>query len=269
MNQDSPLSDRPEDSDRPDGNPLPDSPSPDTEAAQPQFKSTEAESTGFGAAGSLSHLPFDTESEETRWLREQSAAKSTDGASGENAASTTDEESGKMKGGRRSLLFDVAVVCILALGLAFVLRTFIAQAYEIRGDSMRPTLQDGQRVMISKLSPQVDSLDYEDIVIFSDPSSATRDLIKRVIGLPGDEVIVESDKVIVNGETRVETYILRAGNYRGTIRRDTLEEGEIFVLGDNRANSKDSRDFGPIPIQSVKGKVFLRLWPLNAFQTFP
>lgn len=170
---------------------------------------------------------------------------------------------------RQSLLFEVVVVCILALGLALLLRTFIAQAYEIRGDSMKPTLYDGQKVMISKLSPSLDSLDPGDIVIFSDPNDAQRDLIKRVIGLPGDLVVIDDNSVSVNGQQIDEQYILRAGHYRGVYHSETVPEGSIFVLGDNRANSKDSRDFGSIPITSVRGKVFLRLWPLDSFETFP
>lgn len=160
------------------------------------------------------------------------------------------------------------MVCTLALGLAFVLRTFIAQAYEIRGDSMQPTFVDGERVMISKLSPTVDAIDHGEIVIFADPQNATRDLIKRVIGLPGDTVTVDEDEVRVNGVLIHEDYVLRAGA-RSIHRERTLGAGELYVLGDNRGNSKDSRDFGPISQSSVKGKVVLRLWPLNHIRTFP
>lgn len=174
----------------------------------------------------------------------------------------------KKKGFRHGLLFEVVMVCTLALGLAFVLRTFIAQAYEIRGDSMQPTFTDGERVMISKLSPTVDTIDHGEIVIFSDPQNATRDLIKRVIGLPGDTVIVDLDEVRVNGVVIAEDYVLRSGG-RSVHREQILGEGELYVLGDNRGNSKDSRDFGPISQSSVKGRVILRLWPLTHIRTFP
>ncbi|MEM7164765.1 MAG: signal peptidase I [Planctomycetota bacterium] len=177
------------------------------------------------------------------------------------------EGSGKKKNKRRSLhtlFFEVAVVCVLAVGLAVLLRTFVAQAYEIRGDSMRPTLQDGQRVLIWKPGP--DDLTHGDIVIFTDPNDGHRDLIKRVIGVPGDEVVIEDNEVRVNGRILDEDYVLRG--QRGLVLKRIVYEGHIFVLGDNRANSKDSRNFGPVPIDSVKGTVFMRLWPLDSISTF-
>lgn len=165
----------------------------------------------------------------------------------------------------RTLVFETTLVFVLAIGLALVLRTFIAQAYEIRGDSMNPTLHDGERVMISKLSPVLDGLEYGDIVIFADPKNAARDLIKRVVALPGDGVRVDGNRVTVNGIALQEDYVLRDQRDHG-IRDERVRADQIYVLGDNRGNSKDSRDFGPIPVSSVRGRVFLRLWPLNMIE---
>lgn len=177
---------------------------------------------------------------------------------------SSDKDEGKKKRSLHTLFFEVAIVCVLAVGLAVLLRTFVAQAYEIRGDSMRPTLQDGQRVLIWKPGP--DDLTFGDIVIFSDPNDPSRDLIKRVIGLPGDEVVIDGNEVRVNDRILDEDYVLRG--QRGLVLKRLVYENHIFVLGDNRANSKDSRNFGPIPIETVKGTVFFRLWPIDSMTRF-
>jgi signal peptidase I len=135
----------------------------------------------------------------------------------------------------------------------------VAEAYEIRGRSMLPTFEEDQRVMILKVLYEIRR---GDIIIFS---SAGKDLIKRVIGLPGDRVEVRGGAVYVNGQKLDEPYL------RSTTPRPTSEvvpPGKYFVLGDNRPDSLDSRDFHAIGAPAIRGKVVLRWWPPGKFGAF-
>ncbi len=166
-----------------------------------------------------------------------------------------------------SVLVEFTIVCILVLSLGVLLRVFVTQVYAISGHSMEPTLHDGEMVMINKLSPLLEEIERGDLVIFSSPEDPRKDLIKRVIGLPGDHIQIDDGVLCVNGKPVQEDYVLQDAYYKDIDR--IVDEDELFVLGDNRPSSQDSRNFGPIPMRSVKGEVFLRLWPLRSMSTFP
>jgi len=174
---------------------------------------------------------------------------------------------GKKRGRPAAALFEIATTVLLAVLLALVLRSFVAQAYEVNGRSMEPTFHDGEKVMVHKLAPAIFPIHRGDIVIFGSPSDPGRDLIKRVIAVGGDFVEFRGGRVFVNGEEIREDYVYSDRAYT----RDSSEhvpEGFYFVLGDNRAISLDSRRFHAIPASLVKGKVFLRWWPLSQFRAF-
>ncbi|WP_078409846.1 signal peptidase I [Priestia abyssalis] len=161
----------------------------------------------------------------------------------------------------------------LAFGLVitFICKQFIFVPSEVEGASMMPSLEDGDRMIVSKIS----EIQRFDQVMFRAPD-ADENYVKRVIGLPGDTLEMKNDTLYVNGEVRNEPYLKThkeklIPNQRLTedftlielTNEKTVPEGYLFVLGDNRLISKDSRYFGLIPIESVVGKVEFRIWPLN------
>ena len=166
----------------------------------------------------------------------------------------------------RRFLIETVIVFGLAIPLALGLHTFVTQVYAISGSSMEPTLHHGERVVIDKISGAFTDLEFGDVVIFSSPKNSSRNLVKRVIGVPGDRIVLRGDTVYRNGVELDETYALRSLYHEDD--EFTVPEGEIFVLGDNRPQSKDSRHFGTIDAESVRGRVVLRLWPLDAITAF-
>ncbi len=150
-----------------------------------------------------------------------------------------------------------------ALLVAFVIKTFLLQAFYIPSLSMAPTLKINDRVLVNKLSYDLHEVHRGDLVVFESPAnegSETKDLIKRVIGLPGETVESRDGRMVVNGEVLDEPY-LDAGVVTGPLEKVTIPPDHVWVMGDNRANSQDSRVFGPVPKENIEGEAFLRFWP--------
>jgi signal peptidase I len=171
-------------------------------------------------------------------------------------------------------LFEVVETLVLTLVIFFVIQNFIAQPYQVQQQSMERTLEPGQYVLVDKLTPRWDSYSRGDVVVFNPPQTWTADptpFIKRVIGLPGDTVEVKEDGyVYVNGVNLHEQYLYAndAGVQEPTTASPdqnnwVIPEGQLFVMGDHRQKSADSRVFGPISISDVIGRAFLRYWPLS------
>jgi signal peptidase I len=148
---------------------------------------------------------------------------------------------------------------VLAIGLFAWLLTFNLSV--VRGSSMTPGIQDGDRILIDQLSYLLGEAERGDIVVLQYPLDPSLDYIKRIVGLPGDELLIADGEVWVNGERLDEDYLEQADPY--TRLRVVVPEGHYFVLGDNRLHSSDSREFGEVPAALVRGKVDLRLWPLS------
>jgi signal peptidase I len=167
----------------------------------------------------------------------------------------------------------------IAVGLliVFVIRLFFVTNYIVEGESMMPTFQDGNMLVVNKLSDQIKELKHFDIVVFH--AEKNEDYIKRVIGLPGDAIEYKNDILYINGKPVKEPYLepykskLIDGKLTGDFTLEevtgqkTVPKGHIFVLGDNRLSSKDSRHFGFVKIEQVVGKVNLRYWPMNKIDT--
>lgn len=174
----------------------------------------------------------------------------------------------------RSIVEWVAVI-VGALVVALVVKTFLFQAFYIPSASMEPTLEKGDRVLVNKLSYRAHDVRRGDVVVFEIPKDSIgpdgiNDLIKRVIGLPGDTIESRDGVVYINDRRLSEPYLPK-GTLTGDpsngsnpeIRRQVIPDGRVFVMGDNRANSHDSRyeDRGPIPIDSIVGRAFILVWP--------
>ncbi len=159
-------------------------------------------------------------------------------------------------------------IVIIALGLAILIRAFIAEPRFIPSDSMLPTLHIGDRVVVEKISYYLEPPKTGDIVVFSPPEQLqeqgfTEDqaFIKRVIGLPGQTVTVKKGLVYLNDKALVEKYIAEPPQYQWGPYR--VPENQYFVMGDNRNNSNDSSRWGFLPKQSIIGRAIVRFWPLG------
>jgi signal peptidase I len=170
----------------------------------------------------------------------------------------------KRSGGRN--LVEWVVVVGGALLVAFVVKTFLLQAFYIPSPSMTPTLRVDDRVLVNKLSYDLHDVHRGDIVVFkSPPSSPEKDLIKRVVGLPGETVEGRDGHVVVNGEALEESY-LPEGVQTGPFGPVTVSPDHYWVMGDNRSNSSDSRVFGVIAESSIIGRAFVKVWPIGSFR---
>ena len=166
----------------------------------------------------------------------------------------------------RSAVAEIVVLVLLAFTLAMTTKTYVVEAYEIKGRSMVPTFDDGQRVVVLKLFSDIQR---GDIVIFSSQDDPGKDLIKRVIALPGERIQIRKGIVRINGKVLKEGY-LEDKDY-GLYDAEIDEEvglGQLYVLGDNRDDSHDSRRFGSVSEESLKGKVVVRWWPFHEVKTF-
>ena len=154
-----------------------------------------------------------------------------------------------------------------AIILALMIRTFIVELYVVDGPSMKPTLQHEERLVVNKFIYRVREPQKGEIVIFRYPRDPSRDFIKRVIATAGDTIEIKEGRVYVNDQLQREDFILE--KTRSEYPKATVPEGTIFVMGDNRNNSEDSRfsDVGFVPLDLVKGKAILIFWPVDDFKT--
>lgn len=167
------------------------------------------------------------------------------------------------------LIFSiVALSCILFVLAPFLLRTFVVQAFKIPAGSMKPTLLVGDRILVDKLTKNLDKIGRGDIVVFVFPPDPRKDFVKRVIGLPNDLIEIRDKTLYVNGDLFQEDYVIHtdpniiSAKYRS---RDNLgpirvPQNSIFALGDNRDASFDSRFWGFVELSKVKGKVTTIYW---------
>jgi len=166
-------------------------------------------------------------------------------------------EAGQRQDNWGSLLRDVLETLFLSVVLFLAINAVSARV-RVDGYSMRPTLDDGQFVLVNRLAYRLGDYARGDIIVFSSPVIEGEDLIKRIIGLPGDHVVVENGRLSVNGMALEEEYIAAPPSYVGAW---DVPEGYLFVLGDNRNDSSDSHAWGPLEIERVIGRAVLIYWP--------
>jgi signal peptidase I len=177
-------------------------------------------------------------------------------------------------------LFEVVETLVLTLIIFLVIQTFIAQPYRVEQQSMERTLEPDQYVLVDKLTPRFDTYKHGDIVVFNPPADWVQPdgtpFIKRVIGIGGDTVEIKDDGfVYINGIHLNEPYVFAENGepqptvVSGDTPRWEIPDGELFVMGDHRAKSSDSRTFGPIQNGDVIGRAWLRYWPFDSFGILP
>lgn len=158
-------------------------------------------------------------------------------------------------------IVEVVVIVAAAFVLALLIQQFIVKPFYIPSPSMQPTLIEGDRVLVSRFVYRFGEPNRGDIVVFHPPVDETQDYIKRVVAVAGDRVAVKDGKLYVNGKAQVEPY-LKEQRIALSYAERTVPPGEIFVMGDNRNNSGDSRVFGPVKTSEVVGEAFLIYWPV-------
>lgn len=164
---------------------------------------------------------------------------------------------------------DWIISIVVAVVLAFLIRLFIVELYIVDGPSMRPTLQSQERLVVNKFIYSLRAPEKGEILVFKYPRDQSRDFIKRVIATPGDTIEIKDGRVYVNDQMLNEDYILE--KTRSEYPKATVPDGTVFVMGDNRNNSEDSRfaDVGFVPYSLIKGKAMLVFWPFSQFKTLP
>lgn len=165
---------------------------------------------------------------------------------------------------------------LIAFGLAAIIRVFLFTPIVVDGVSMMPTLADGDRMIVNKIGYTIGEPNRFDIVVFH--AEETKDYIKRIIGLPGEEIEYRDDILYINGKAIEEPYLDKFKEEKiedgpltenfvleEKIQSNVVPEGHVFVLGDNRRKSKDSRQIGAVPIDEIIGSTKIVFWPFNDF----
>jgi signal peptidase I len=168
---------------------------------------------------------------------------------------------------KRSAFRELVETILFTLLIYFLVRFFLFENYKVIGDSMMPTLQDQQFLVVNKLSYRLGEPQRGDIVVFEDPRDPARKLIKRVIGLPGEVIEIQHGEVQINGQTLTEPYINGPGRY--SAQATPIPAGQYYVLGDNRSNSSDSHSWGTLSGEAIVGKAWLSYWPPHLWGIVP
>lgn len=173
-------------------------------------------------------------------------------------------EAAKTKAGK-SVMREWLETVVIALAVALLIRAFVVQVYLVEGESMEPTLHTSERLLVNKFLYLVRPPQPGEIVVLQDPGQPRRELIKRVIAVAGEIVEVRRGQVLVNGKALKEPYKNTMFTQYSDMGPLTVPSGYIFVMGDNRGRSLDSRMIGPIPLSKVEGKAFFMFWPPGRF----
>ena len=159
------------------------------------------------------------------------------------------------------ILVDILETLLLSVVLFFLINAVSARI-RIDGSSMEPNLHHGEFVIVSKVNYRLGEPERGDVVVFDFPRNITQEYIKRVIGLPGEEIRIEEGQIFVDGVALVEPYLKIEPRYEGEW---IVSEDELFVLGDNRNNSSDSHNWGMVPMENVVGEALLVYWPPSSW----
>lgn len=160
------------------------------------------------------------------------------------------------------MVIEIVVIVAAAFAIAMLVQFFLVKPFTIHQISMEPTLMEGDRILINRVVYHFRDPKSGDVVVFQSPVNDNEDLVKRVVAVAGDRVAVRDGSLYVNGVAQREPY-LRDRSFRGEFPETTIPSGRVFVMGDNRNNSGDSRLFGPISTESIIGGAFVIYWPIR------
>ncbi|MGB3411340.1 MAG: signal peptidase I [Microthrixaceae bacterium] len=186
--------------------------------------------------------------------------------SGEDLVAPVVRREGKQKSSTRNLIEWLGVI-VVAVVLAIIIKTYLVQAFSIPSESMSTTLMIGDRVLVNKLSYDAHDLNRGDVIVFARPPGLPAkpgdpaDLIKRVIALPGETVVAKDGSIYIDGKRLDEPYLEDSVDTLDLDNPVAIPKGQVWVMGDNRMNSEDSRFFGPIDDDTIVGRAFMIMWP--------
>jgi len=184
------------------------------------------------------------------------------------------EKTPEEKGFKKYLSFSIEIlkIAVIALAIVMPIRYFLFQPFIVKGESMSPNFESGDYLIVDEISYRFAEPKRGDVVVFKYPKDTTQRFIKRIIGLPGETVVVKNGEVSVT-KSNGENVVLDEGYLPNDLKTygdtdTTLKDNEYFVLGDNRTYSYDSRSWGIVPAENIIGKAFLRLYPVTDISTF-
>lgn len=163
--------------------------------------------------------------------------------------------------------WEVLETLAIALASLFIIYTFMAQPFIVQGASMEPNFSDGDYILIDEITYRFREPQRGEVIVFRNPRNESEFYIKRIIGLPGEEVVVNGTEIKINGAVLDESYLPADYGITGE-RVFDLSDDEYFVMGDNRSQSFDSRSWGPLKRDEITGTVRFRFWPFNKAQIF-
>jgi len=175
------------------------------------------------------------------------------------AAQPAPAGAGRAKSRWSGLARDLAGTILPAVLIALLIHVFLAQATRVYGQSMQPNLHTNERLVVEKLSYRFHGPRRGDVVVLHDPGGGSELLIKRVIGLPGERVTIADGRVFIDGVALEESYLNQ--ETQGSGRSWLVPPLQVFVMGDNRQASRDSRSFGPVVLDQIIGRALFRYWP--------
>lgn len=164
-----------------------------------------------------------------------------------------------LKGALFSIFKEIFQTALISLGIFLFVNIFLIQPHRVKGDSMYPNFHDGELLLTEKVTYYLYKPQRGDVIVFESPSNKKVDFIKRIVGLPGENVRIEKGFIYIDSQKIDEPYVDE--ETKGQINK-TLGDNQYFVMGDNRGSSSDSRSFGPIDKGSIKGKAWLVYWPI-------
>ncbi|MCA9371301.1 signal peptidase I [Candidatus Woesebacteria bacterium] len=167
-----------------------------------------------------------------------------------------------------NFVMEILETVVFVGSIFIVMYLFVLQPNQVKGASMEPSFQTGNYIFTSKMTYKMRQPERGDVIVFKSPQNPDIEFIKRIVGLPGDTVLVENQEVYVNGNKLAEPYIsakttIFSGGFLKEGEEIIVPDGYYFVMGDNRPHSSDSREFGPIPKESIIGQVFFRYFPVH------
>lgn len=170
-------------------------------------------------------------------------------------------------------VLEVFEVALVAVGAVFVIRSFLVQPFLVSGSSMIPNFENGDYLLIDELTYHFRPPERGEVIVFRYPNDPSTYFIKRIIGLPGERVVIKDDKVTVYNQANLGGFVLDESYLPKTAQTNgdeefNLKDDQYLTLGDNRSYSFDSRSWGALPRNDIVGLVRLRLWPVTDFRAF-
>lgn len=159
----------------------------------------------------------------------------------------------------KGFIKEILQTALVSLGIFFAVYIFLVQPHRVKGESMIPNFKDGELLLVEKVSYKVYKPSRGDVIVFRAPTDKKQDFIKRVIGLPGENLKISGGSVFINDKNLNEPYLTQSTLGDHTI---SLGKDEYFVMGDNRSGSTDSRAFGGIKKNTIEGKAWFVYWPI-------